>query len=143
MKIKIKRFNKSIPLPEYKTKGAAGFDLSSREEIIIKAGEIGYAPLNIAIKLPQTHWALISARSSLHKEGLMMANGIGVGDSDYCGNDDEYKAALFNFSKRDVILEKGQRIAQLLVLPYEKVELEEVEQLEGENRGGFGSTGKK
>jgi dUTP pyrophosphatase len=143
MKIKIKRFDKSLPLPEYKTKGAAALDLYSRKEIVIKAGEVGYAPLNVAIKLPKDHWALIAARSSLHKEGLMMANGIGVGDSDYCGNDDEYRAALFNFSKKDTTVEKGQRIAQLLVLPIERMEIEEVEKLVGENRGGFGSTGKK
>ena len=143
MKIQIKRFDKSLPLPEYKTKGAAALDLYSREEITIKAGEVGYAPLNVAIKLPKDHWALIAARSSLHKEGLMMANGIGVGDSDYCGDDDEYKAALFNFSKKDATIEKGQRIAQLLVLPIERMEVEEVEKLEDENRGGFGTTGKK
>lgn len=143
MKIKIKRFDTSLPLPEYKTEGAAALDLYSREEITIKSGEVGYAPLNVAIKLPKNHWALIAARSSLHKEGLMMANGIGVGDSDYCGNDDEYRAALLNFSKKDVKIERGQRIAQLLVLPIERMEIEEVEKLEGENRGGFGSTGKK
>jgi dUTP pyrophosphatase len=143
MKIQIKRFDKSLPMPEYKTKGAAALDLSSREEIKIKAGGVGYAPLNVAIKLPKNHWALIAARSSLHKEGLMMANGIGVGDSDYCGNDDEYRAALFNFSKKDVTVEKGQRIAQLLVLPVERMEIEEVEKLGAQNRGGFGSTGKK
>ena len=143
MKIRIKRFDKSLPLPEYKTKGAAGFDLSSREEIIIKAGEVGYAPLNIAIDIPSTHWAMVSARSSLHKEGLLLANGIGVGDSDFCGNDDEYTAALLNFSKKDVVIEKGQRIAQMLILPYEKVEIEAVEKLDNKNRGGFGSTGKK
>lgn len=143
MKIKLKRFDTSLPLPEYKTKGAAALDLYSREEITIKAGEVGYAPLNVAIKLPRNHWALIAARSSLHKEGLMMANGIGVGDYDYCGNDDEYRAALYNFLKKDVTIERGQRIAQLLVLPVERMEIEEVEKLDDKNRGGFGSTGKK
>jgi len=143
MKIKIKRFDKSLPMPEYKTVGAAGFDLYSRQEITIKAGQIGYAPLNIAIDIPSTHWAMVSARSSLHKEGLLLANGIGVGDSDFCGNDDEYTAALLNFSKKDVVIEKGQRIAQMLILPYEKVEIEAVEKLDNKNRGGFGSTGKK
>jgi dUTP pyrophosphatase len=143
MKIQIKRFDTTLPLPEYKTDGAAAFDLYCREVVTIKAGEIGYAPLNVAIKLPSTHWAMIAARSSLHKEGLMLANGIGVGDSDYCGNDDEYKAALFNFSKKTATIEKGQRIAQLVVLPFEKVEIKEVEKLDDQNRGGFGSTGKK
>lgn len=143
MKIKIKRFDKSLPLPEYKTKGAAAFDLYAREEITIEAKSAGYVPLNIAIDLPETHWALVSARSSLHKKGLMMANGIGVGDSDYAGDNDEYKAALYNFSDQEVVVEKGERIVQMIILEREKVELEEVEHLENQNRGGFGSTGRK
>ena len=143
MKIKIKRFDTSLPLPEYKTKGAAGFDLYARKKVVIKAGQVGYVPLNIAIDIPITHWAMVSARSSLHKEGLILANGIGVGDSDFCGDSDEYTAALFNFSSKDVLIEKGQRIAQMIILPYEKVEIESVEKLDNKDRGGFGTTGKK
>ena len=143
MRIKIKRFDKSLPLPEYKTTGAAAFDLYAREEITISAQSVGYVPLNIAVELPASHWALVSARSSLHKKGLMMANGIGVGDSDYAGDNDEYKAALFNFSDRDVVIEKGERIVQMIILEREKIALEEVDHLENMDRGGFGTTGKK
>lgn len=143
MQLKIKLFDKTLPLPEYKTVGAAGLDLYSRVEIVIKPKEITYVPLNIALELPPGHWALLAARSSLHKEGLLMANGIGVGDSDYSGNEDEYKAALYNFSDQEVRIERGQRLVQLLVLPYERVEVSARDRLGAKNRGGFGSTGKK
>jgi dUTP pyrophosphatase len=141
MKLKIKRFNKSLPLPEYKTDRAAALDLYARVDTIIPSREVGYVPLNIAIELPLDHWALVAARSSLHKKGLMMANGIGVGDEDYCGDNDEYKAILLNFSDKEIMVKKGERLAQLIVLPRERVEIEEVEELGNKDRGGVGSTG--
>ena len=141
MKLKIKRFNKSLPLPEYKTDRAAAVDLYARVDTIIPSREVGYVPLNIAIELPLDHWALVAARSSLHKKGLMMANGIGVGDEDYCGDNDEYKAILLNFSDKEIMVKKGERLAQLIVLPRERVEIEEVEELGNKDRGGVGSTG--
>ncbi len=143
MKLKIKRFDKSLPVPEYKTKGAAGFDLYSRLDVKIPAQSIEYIPLNIAIQLPENHWALLAARSSLHKRGLMLANGIGVGDYDYRGDRDEYQAAVFNFTSKPVEVEKGERIAQMLILPVEQVELIEFDRFDTQSRGGFGSTGKK
>lgn len=143
MQIPIKRFDTTLPLPEYKTQGAAAFDLYARVETTIQPHVVGYVPLNIAIQLPDDHFALMSARSSLHKRGLMMANGIGIGDADYCGNDDEYHAALFNFTDKEVVVEKGERIVQLLILPREKIQLVEREKFDAPNRGGFGSTGRK
>lgn len=143
MKLKLKRFDQTLPLPEYKTAGAAGFDLYSRVNIVIKSNKICYVPLNIAIEIPDGYWALIAARSSLHKEGLMLINGIGVGDRDYSGDDDEYRAALYNFSDVDVKIERGQRLVQLIILPYVQVEISAQKHLGGQNRGGFGSTGKK
>ena len=142
MKLRIKRFDKSLPLPEYKTKGAAGFDLSARKTITIPAHQIGYIPLNIALQLPKDMWLLLAARSSLHKSGLMMANGIGVGDQDFSGDGDEYQAAVFNFTGKDVTIGKGQRIVQAIIITRQKIEFEEVEQLGNADRGGFGSTGK-
>ena len=143
MKIGIKRFDKSLPLPEYKTKDAAAFDVYSREEVTIEPHTVGYAPLNVAFQLPKDHWALVAARSSLHKDGLMLANGIGVGDYDYRGDGDEYKAALLNFTDKAVVLEKGERIAQVIILPRTQVEFIEKQVFEDEDRGGFGSTGRK
>ena len=143
MKIKIKQFDTTLPLPEYKTQGAAAMDLYARETVIIGAQSVGYVPLNIAMSVPENYWVLLSARSSLHKKGLTMANGIGVGDSDYCGDNDEYKAALFNFTQQPVTVERGERIVQMMVLPREKIEFVKVKKMITKDRGGFGSTGKK
>lgn len=143
MKIKIKLFDGSLPVPEYKSGGAAAFDLYSRETILIKPGKVGYAPLNIALELPEGYWAMVSARSSLHKRGVTLANGIGVGDEDFCGDNDEYKAALLNLTDKPVTIEKGERIVQMMILEREKVEIEVVEHLGNEDRGGYGSTGRK
>jgi dUTP pyrophosphatase len=102
MKLKVKRFDKNLPLPEYKTDKAAALDLYARVDTTIFPHKVGYVPLNIALELPQNHWALLAARSSLHKKGLMMANGIGVGDEDFCGDNDEYQSVLFNFTDQEV-----------------------------------------
>jgi dUTP pyrophosphatase len=144
MKVKIKRFDKSLALPVYKTAGAAALDLASREEMTIPAGQIVYLPLNIALQVPEDSFVLMAARSSLHKRGLMLVNGIGIGDSDYCGDDDEYRAAVYNFTKETVVVEKGERVVQVIVLRREKVEWEEFAGFsKKKNRGGYGSTGKK
>ncbi|PIR61570.1 MAG: dUTP diphosphatase [Candidatus Pacebacteria bacterium CG_4_10_14_0_8_um_filter_43_12] len=143
IRVKLKLFDASLPVPEYKTDGAAAMDLCARVEVTVPARSVGLIPLNIALQLPKDHWVLLAARSSLHKKGLMMANGIGVGDYDYCGDGDEYHAAVFNFSDKKVIVEKGERIVQMIVMQRERVELEEVEKFKTKDRGGFGSTGSK
>lgn len=141
-KVGIKRFDTSLPLPEYKTSGAAAMDLAARIDVTIKPHTVGYVPLNIALELPEGHWALLAARSSLHKYGLMLANGIGVGDFDYRGDDDEYMAALLNFTDKPVLVARGTRLVQLMVLPVERVTLIEKKSLKNPNRGGYGTTGK-
>jgi len=142
-KIQIKRFDKSLPLPKYQTKDAVGFDLSARETTTIKPGEVGYVPLNIAVATPKDHILLIAARGSTHKLGLMPAHGIGIGDPDYCGNEDEYKAPLYNFTKKPVVIEKGMRIAQGIFVKFTQAAWKEVPKMKARNRGGFGSTGHK
>lgn len=139
--VSIKLFDTSLPVPDYQTSGAAGFDLYSREHMTIVPKAIAYIPLNIAIQLPEGYWAMVSARSSLHKQGLMLANGIGVGDYDYRGDGDEYKAAVYNFSDKDVVVEKGQRVVQMIIMPSVRAELEVKTTFNTEDRGGFGSTG--
>ena len=84
---------------------------------------------------------MMAARSSLHKKGLIFANGVGIGDRDFCGNNDEYHAALYNFSDNPVSIERGERIAQGIIKKYDKADWEEVDDLGNKNRGGFGSTG--
>lgn len=138
----MKLFDKTLPKPEYKSKGAAAVDLYARVETRIPARGIGYIPLNIALQLPKDHWAFISARSSLHKRGLMIANGVGVGDYDYRGPNDEYLAAVYNFTDIEVVIEQAERVVQLIVMSREPVEIELVDDFDALNRGGFGSTGK-
>lgn len=143
MKAKIKRFDKSLPLPERKTPGAAAFDLTARETVTIQPGAIGYVPVNIALEIPDGHFLLVAARSGTHKRGLIMANGIGIIDPDFSGDDDEIKAVYYNFTAAPVTLEKGERIAQATFVPITKLDWEEVDHLEGKSRGGFGTTGDK
>src|SRR5271170_4979940 len=112
MNIKIKRFDKELPLPKRQTEGAAAFDMTAREDATIEPGKVGYVPLNVAIETPANHFLLVAARSGTHKKGLMMANGIGIIDPDFSGDEDEMKAAYYNFSAAAVIIEKGERIAQ-------------------------------
>lgn len=141
MRVKLKLFDTSLPMPAYKTSGAAAFDLYARTEVIVPPQSVAYVPLNVAVELPKDHWALVSARSSLHKKSLVLANGIGIGDYDYRGDGDEYLAALFNFSAQPVTVERGERIVQMLILRREPIELERTESFQAQNRGGFGSTG--
>ncbi len=138
----IKRFDTTLPLPEYKTAGAAAMDLVARVETEIAPHSVGYVPLNIALELPDGYWALIAARSSLHKRGLLLANGIGVGDHDYRGDNDEYLAALLNFTNKSVIVERGERIAQLMIQPAIRIDLAEKISFKSVDRGGLGSTGR-
>lgn len=141
MDIRIKRIDKTLPLPEYKTAGAVAFDFLVREAITIPAKKVGLAPLNVCIATPEGHMLLLAARSSLHKRGLMLANGIGIGDQDFRGNGDEYHAVLYNFADEAVTIARGERIVQGVFKPIAKCSWIEVEDLESENRGGFGSTG--
>jgi len=142
MEIKIKRFDISLPLPEYKTDLAAGLDVAAREETVIKPQEVVLVPLNFAIEIPKTHFVLMTARSSLHKRGLMLANGVGIGDADFSGDNDEYHAPLLNFSNKKAVVERGERVGQIIVLERNRVELTEVDHLGNDDRGGFGSTGR-
>lgn len=143
MDIKIKRFDKSLPIPEYKTQGAAAFDLYSREDVTINPGEVVLIPLNVAMEIPKGYFALLVNRSSTFKLGITCANGLGIGDNDYCGDNDEYKFPALNYTKDIVTIDKGTRCCQMLILPVEQVNIQEVEHLDNTDRGGFGSTGSK
>lgn len=141
MKVLVRRIDHEIPLPEYKTAGAAAMDCMARTATVIPPKEVRLVPLNVALKSPRGHFVLLAARSSLHKRGLMMANGIGIGDEDYAGDHDEYQAALYNFTDESITVERGDRIVQMLILPFDRVEWEEVKTLGAPDRGGFGTTG--
>ena len=141
MHVKIKQFDTTLPLPEYKTAGAAGIDLYARIDTLVQPKTVGYIPLNVALEVPDGYWVLLSSRSSTHKQGLMPANGIGICDADYKGDNDEYHFPVYNFTDQSVTIERGQRIAQIIILPYERAELNLVKSLENVDRGKFGTTG--
>ena len=141
--VRIKRFDKTLPLPAYQTAGAAAFDLTARQTVTIPAQSVGYIPLNVAVATPHGHFLLLAARSSTHKKGLLMANGIGIGDPDFRGDGDEYHAALLNISRKTVKVERGERIAQGIFVKLAKAKWQETERMGQPTRGGFGSTGKK
>jgi dUTP pyrophosphatase len=143
MKVKIKRFDKDIPAPVYKSGGAACVDMYARTDVIIPAGKIGYIPLNVALEIPEGCFSLLASRSGTHKLGLVMANGIGILDHDYCGDNDEYIYAGLNVTDAEIKIEKGTRVCQLVIMKYERMEFEEVDQLGNADRSGFGSTGYK
>ncbi len=140
--IKIKRFDKELPLPARQTDGAAAFDLTAREAVEILPGTVGIVYLNIALETPVGYFLLVAARSSIYKKGLMKANGIGIIDPDFSGDNDEIRGTYYNFTDKPVTIEKGERIAQAAFIPIAKFDWQEVEKLENKNRGGFGTTGK-
>jgi dUTP pyrophosphatase len=143
MNIKIKRFDKELPLPARATDGAAAFDLTARESVVIEPGKVGYVPLNIAAETPEGYFLLLAARSGTHKRGLMPVNGIGIIDPDYSGDEDEVRSAYYNFTDKPVVVEKGERIAQGVFVPIAAFEWEEVGEMNKKSRGGFGTTGQK
>src|ERR1035437_3161079 len=105
MKLNVTRIDKNLELPEYKTKGAVGFDLTARLGTTIKPFEVTLIPLNIVVKVPKGYGLFLFSRSSVPgKKGLMVANYVGVIDQDYHGEDDEIKMAVLNFTKKNVVV---------------------------------------
>lgn len=143
MKIRYRKIDKDIHSPEYKTHGAAGMDLYSRETVTIDPGKLGYIPINIAIEVPEGYFAALVDRSSSHKLGVAMINSFGVLDSDFNGDNDEAMYIAYNFTDKPVTIERGTRFAQIVIMKHAVVELEEVDSLGNEDRGGIGSTGNK
>lgn len=142
MKVNIKRIDKSLELPTYKTKGAVGFDLLARETTKVKSFEVTLIPLNIVIKIPKGYGLFLYSRSSTPgKKGLLVANGVGVIDQDYHGDEDELKLAVLNFTKQTVTVEKGERICQAVLAKVATPKFKEVKKMKSKSRGGFGSTG--
>lgn len=141
MKVKIVRIDKSLPLPEYKTDGAVAFDLYSRERAVIPAGAIVALPSNFIVKVPEGHCMILASRSGTFKKGLSFANSVGIIDQDFHGPEDEFKITLRNITSLPVTVERGERVAQGLIIPILRAEWEEVEKIKDSSRGGFGSTG--
>lgn len=141
MKIKIKRIDRELPLPKYETSGSVGFDLLAREDTLVKAKSIGLIPGNVIVETPIGFMLKIVLRSSTPKrKGLMSPHGVGVIDQDYCGNEDEIKIQVYNFTNQDVLVEKGEKIAQGVFVKIDKFDWEEINEMDKKTRGGFGST---
>ena len=143
MRLQIKRLQPDIGLPEPATGRAAGFDLAAAADMEIPPHSIRLVGTGLVIAVPDGYFLGVFARSSTPlKRGLMVANGVGVIDADYCGPADEIKIQVLNFTDSPVKVAKGDRLAQGIVLPCPRVEWNEVEEMEVPTRGGFGSTGK-
>ncbi len=142
--VKIKRIDKSLPLPSLQTKGAVGFDLTARYTLKVKPFTPTLIPLNTIIKIPKGYMLVVASRSSLPlKKGLFLANGVGIIDQDYHGEEDEIKALVLNFTQKSVVVKKGERIAQGIFVKVAIPKFIEVDKMAPQNRGGFGSTDKK
>lgn len=142
MRVRIKRVDKTLPLPVYATEGAVAFDLICRETVTVKPGQVARIPANVIIETPPGYMLLISLRSSTPaKYGLLIPHGIGIIDNDYCGEGDEIMIQVYNFTDREVTVPRGARIAQGMFVKVERAEWEEVESMGRRTRGGFGSTG--
>ena len=144
MKINIKRLTETAMLPDRGSAYAAGYDLFAdvNESVEIQPHETKMIGTGLAMEIPEGYFGGIFARSGLSsKEGLRPANCVGVVDADYRG---EVKVALHNDGETVREIKAGQKIAQLVVVPFLGVEFDEVQELSETVRGvgGFGSTGK-
>ena len=155
MKVKIKKLNENAIIPSKGTDSAAGYDLYALDSAVIPNGETVFVHTGIAVEIPEGYFGAIYARSGLAcKHGLRPANCVGVIDSDYRG---EIMVALHNDNRPAVsvldsafgsnpaayTVEAGERIAQIIIQKFERIEFEEVDELTDTDRSdkGFGSTG--
>jgi len=139
--VRITKRDPRAQLPEYQTPGAAAFDLAIIEDAVVPPRSQALLRTGLVVGLPADHVLHVYARSSLFKKyGLVLANGVGVIDSDYSGPDDEVMLSVWNPGDQAVTVAAGTRIAQGIVLHRPRVRWVEGE-AGGTGRGGFGSTG--
>ena len=144
IKVLVKKSNTSVKLPSYKTNGASGMDLMAYidRSIDLKPGESCLVPTGLSVAFPEDYEIQIRPRSGLAaKNNISVLNTPGTIDSDYRG---EIKVILFNHGKKNFKISKNDRIAQMILTPVIKMNLEETNELPESMRGegGFGSTGK-
>ncbi len=143
-KVLVKKLDSKVKLPEYKTSGSSGMDLMAFTDSPIKIApnSLELVPTGLSIAIPEDLEIQIRPRSGLAaKNSIGVLNTPGTIDSDYRG---ELKIILFNHGNKDFIVNNNDRVAQMVLTPVVKMELEEVDQLPKTIRGsgGFGSTGK-
>tara|TARA_B100001057_G_scaffold1159_1_gene1130 strand:+ start:4916 stop:5353 length:438 start_codon:yes stop_codon:yes gene_type:complete len=144
IKVLIKKLNPSVQLPSYKTDGASGMDLMAfiKKTINLEPGKSCLVPTGLSVAFPKEYEIQIRPRSGLAaKSNISVLNTPGTIDSDYRG---ELKIILFNHSSENFTINNNDRIAQMVLAPIIKMELEETNELPETIRGegGFGSTGK-
>ena len=132
-----------LPLPAYQSEQAAGLDLPAavEEPLLLSPGRRAAVPTGLALELPEGYEAQVRPRSGLAlKQGVTVLNSPGTVDADYRG---EVKVILINLGEEDFLIERGMRIAQLVVAPVTQARIEVAAELEesGRGAGGFGSTG--
>ena len=141
----IKRLSKNIELPKYETNGSSGMDLSAniQKQIKIEPGKTSIIPTGISVSIPKNFEIQIRSRSGLAANSqISVLNSPGTIDADYRV---ELKVILINLGNKTFVVEKGARIAQMVLCPIVKAKFKEVDSLDDTNRGagGFGSTGLK
>ena len=141
-KIQIKYFSDKIERLRYIDGKSDWIDLRAAEDVVLKAGEYKLIPLGIAMKLPKGYEAHVVPRSSTFKNfGVIQTNHYGVIDESYCGDNDQWFVPVM--AMRDTEIHVNDRICQFRIMEHQPViEFEETDQLDGTDRGGFGSTGK-
>lgn len=141
--LKVEKLEHCAGLPEYKTEGAAGMDLmaANTEDVVLKPLDRALIPTGIKIELPRGYEAQIRPRSGLAiKSGITLSNCVGTIDEDYRG---EVCVGLINLSREEFTIKRGDRIAQMLIAPVVRANIQVLEELSATARGtgGFGSTG--
>ena len=139
MELKVKKIQRDVKLPQYGHKGDAGLDLFSSVDFVLAEGQVEAIPTGIKIAVPEGYVGLVWDKSGVSLRGVHRL--AGVIDSGYRG---EVKVVMINLSHEAFVIERGMKIAQMLVQPIAKVDIVEVDNLDETSRGegGFGSTGK-
>lgn len=143
LKLRVERLADDIPLPAYQSAGAAGLDLAAAvaEPVVIAPGERRFVPTGIRVAIPEGYEGQVRPRSGLAlRHGIGIVNSPGTIDADYRG---EIGIVLVNHGAEPFTVSRGARIAQLVIAPVTRVNVEAVEALDATERGGggYGSTG--
>ena len=142
-RIRIRYFAEDAQRLEYIANKSDWIDLRAAQTVTLQAGDFALIPLGVAMELPEGYEGHLVPRSSTFKKwGILQTNSIGIIDHSYCGDQDEWKMPVY--ATRDTVIEKGDRICQFRIAANQPaLTFIEVESLENESRGGFGSTGVK